>query len=141
MNETTVTIIVAVITALGSVITAAIGWLARKGVNYLDHKTSVLDEASQLQKKELLKQRIVDVVTLVARSTMQTYVDALKQKNADGKLTKEEAKEAFSITFNKALAILKDEGIDISHEILAIIVEAVVGSIKPVKKTLRDEAY
>ncbi|MCL6481313.1 MAG: hypothetical protein K6U02_06265 [Firmicutes bacterium] len=90
MSETTAMVLVAAITALGSIITALIGWLARKGVNFLDEKTKVLDEASELQRKEAIKNKIVDTVTLVARATMQTYVDEVKAKNADGKLTKEE---------------------------------------------------
>jgi len=137
MSETTVTIIVAVITALGSVITALIGWLARRGVNYLDQKTKILDEANKIQKKEAMKQRIIDVVTLVARSTMQTYVDELKEKSADGKLTKEEAREAFRRTFDKALSILKEDGIEVTKDMLTVIVEAVVGKLKLEKNSLR----
>jgi predicted RNA-binding protein associated with RNAse of E/G family len=139
MSETTVTIIVAVITALGSVITALIGWLARRGVNYLDQKTKILDEANKIQKKEAMKQRIIDVVTLVARSTMQTYVDELKEKSADGKLTKEEAREAFRRTFDKALSILKEDGIEVTKDMLTVIVEAVVGKLKLEKNSLRGE--
>ena len=130
MSETTVTIIVAVIGALGSVITATIGWLTKKGVNYLDKKTKFMDDASKLQQKETVKQKIVDAVTLAARSTMQTYVDEVKVKNADGKLTKEEAKEAFNKTRDTALSILKDEGIEIGKELLGTTVEAVVGRLK-----------
>lgn len=138
MSETTVTIIVAVIGALGSVITAVIGWLAKKGVNFLDKKTSFMDEASKAQKKEVIKQKIVDAVTLAARSTMQTYVDAIKEKNADGKLTKEEAKEAFNKTRDTALFILKDEGIEIGKEMLGATVEAVVGKLKVEKDVLKN---
>ena len=90
MSETTATILVAAITALGSIVTALIGWLARKGVNFMDQKTKVLDEASALQRKEAIKNKIVDAVTLAARATMQTYVDEVKARNADGKLTKED---------------------------------------------------
>jgi hypothetical protein len=75
MSETTAMVLVAAITALGSVITALIGWLARKGVTFLDEKTKVLDEASEVQRKEAIKNKIVDTVTLVARATMQAYVD------------------------------------------------------------------
>lgn len=130
MSETAVTIIVAVIGTLGSIITAAIGWLTKKGINYLDTKTKFMDDASKLQQKETVKQKIVDAVTLAARSTMQTYVDEVKAKNADGKLTKEEAKEAFNKTRDTALSILKDEGIEIGKELLGTTVEAVVGKLK-----------
>ncbi len=137
MSEATVTIIVAVITTLGTVITAAIGWLARRGVNYLDQKTKVLDEADEIQRKEAMKQRIIDVVTLAARATMQTYVDEIKEKSADGKLTKEEAREAFKKTCNQALSILKQEGITVTKDVLSVVVEAVVGRLKLEGKSLR----
>lgn len=141
MSETTVTIIVAVITTLGTVITAAIGWLARRGVNYLDQKTRVLDEAGELQKKEAMKQKVIDVVTLAARATMQTYVDEIKAKSADGKLTKEEASEAFKKTYGQALAILKQDGIEVTKDVLSVAVEAVVGKLKLERNfSARDEA-
>jgi hypothetical protein len=139
MSETTVTIVVAVITTLGSVIAAGIGWLTRKGVNYIDQKTKIMDEASELQKKEAMKQKIIDVVTLSARATMQTYVDEIKAKSADGKLTKEEAAEAFKMTFTQALAMLKHDGIDVAKDVLAVAVEAVVGKLKTEKNAVRDE--
>lgn len=130
MTETTASVIVAVITALGSIITAIVGWLARKGVTYLDNKTKILDEASELQRKESLKARVVDTVTLAARATMQTYVDEIKARSADGKLTKDEATEAFSRTIDKTLDLLKDDGIEVGKETLSTVVEAVVGKLK-----------
>jgi hypothetical protein len=136
MDQNTVTIIVAVIAALGSVITALVGWLAKRGVDYLDKKTSVLDEASQLARKEALKERIVEVVTIAVRSTMQTFVDELKAKSADGKLTPEERKEAFSKTYATALGILKSEGVEVGKELLGTTIEAVVGSLNGVQKNL-----
>jgi vacuolar-type H+-ATPase subunit I/STV1 len=140
MSETTAMVLVAAITVLGSVITALIGWLARKGVTFLDEKTKVLDEASELQRKEAIKNKIVDTVTLVARATMQTYVDEVKAKNADGKLTKEEAAEAFRRTVDQSLDLLKREGIEVGKDVLGVVVEAVVGKLKVEKNGLRGEA-
>lgn len=140
MSETTVTIIVAVIAALGSIITALIGWMARKGVNYVDKKTKVLDAASEIERKEAIKNRIVDTVTLVARATLQTYVDEVKARNVDGKLTKEEAAEAFRRTVAQSLDLLKREGIEVGKDILAVVVEAVVGKLKVEKNGSRGEA-
>jgi len=130
MEQSTVTIIVAVVTALGSVIAAFVGWLAKRGVDYLDKKTSVLDDANQLVKKEALKERIVEVVTIAVKSTMQTFVDDIKAKSADGKLTKEERSEAFRRSYDTAWGILKSEGIEVGKEILTATIEAVVGGIK-----------
>lgn len=140
MSESMATIIVAVVAALGSVITALIGWLARKGVNFMDQKTKVQDEASDLQRKESIKNKIVDTVTLVARATMQTYVDEVKTRNADGKLTKEEAGEAFRRTMEQSLELLKQEGIEVGKDVVSVIVEAVVGKLKTEKNGLRGEA-
>jgi len=78
--------------------------------------------------------RIVETVTLVTRATMQTYVDEVKAKNEDGKLTKAEAAEALRRTVNKSLEILKRDGIEVGRDVLEIVVEAVVGRIKAEKK-------
>ena len=141
MNETTVTIVVAVITTLGSVAVALFGWLAKRGVEYVDAKTKVLDEASEIERKETLKRKVVDTVTLVARATMQTYVDTVKEKNADGKLTKEEASEALKQTVDKSLELLRREGVEVGKDLLGVVVEAVVGKLKlEQKNALRGEA-
>lgn len=140
MNETTVTIVVAVITTLGSVTVAMFGWLAKRGVDYVDAKTKVLDEASELERKESMKRKVVDTVTLVARATMQTYVDAVKERNADGKLTQEEASEAFKLTLDKSLELLRREGVEVGKDLLGVVVEAVVGKLKTEKNALRGEA-
>ena len=130
VSETTVTIMVALIGALGTAITALVGWLMKKGLNYLDSKTRFLDQASQLRKKEAIKGRIVEVTELAVRSTLQTYVDELKAKNADGKLTKDEAKEAFKKSYEAALSVLKAEGIEVGKELLSATIEAIVSSVK-----------
>lgn len=39
----------------------------------------------------------------------------MKARNADGKLTKEEAAEAFRRTADQSLELLKREGIEIDH--------------------------
>ncbi len=67
---------------------------------------------------------------MAVRSTLQTYVDELKQKNEDGKLTKDEAKEAFRRSYQAALGVLKSEGIEVGKDLLSATIEASVGSIK-----------
>ena len=134
MEQSTVAIIVAVVTALGSVIAAFVGWLAKRGVDYLDKKTSVLDDANQLVKKDALKERIVEVVTIAVKSTMQTFVDDIKAKSADGKLTKEERNEAYRRSYDTAIDILKSEGLEVGKEVLGTTIEAVVGSMNGVLK-------
>ena len=130
MSETAVTIIVALIGALGSAITALVGWLTRKGLNYLDAKTKFMDEANQIQKKEAVKKRLAEAAELATMSTMQTYVDELKKGRADGKLTKEEAREALRRARETATGILKSEGIEVARELLYANLEAAVGRLK-----------
>lgn len=124
------TVMVAVVSALGSVLTALFGWLTRKGVNYVDLKTKALGEGLELQRREAVKERVVDAVTLAARATTQTYVDELKSSRADGRLTKEEAAEAFRRTMDRSGDLLKREGIEMGKDVLGVVVEAVVGKLK-----------
>ncbi len=93
LAEISVAVTVALITTLGSVVTALFGWLAKKGADYVDTKTRLLDAEHDLFKKEAVKDRIVDTVATVARATTQTYVDEVKDRNKDGRLSKEEAAE------------------------------------------------
>ena len=141
MSETTATILIAVLGTFGSALAALLAWLVKKGLAYLDAKTKILDGADQIQRKEALKRRIAEVVQLTVRSTAQTYVDELKEKNADGKLTKDEAREAFKRTYQTALSVLKSEGLEAGREILSTTIEAVVGSLKgPAKNSSGGEA-
>ena len=123
-------IIITIVGLLGTAITAAVGWLIRKGLNYLDKKTKILDAESEVQKKESLKNKIVDVATLAVRSTLQTYVDEIKAKKADGKLTREEKNEALRQTLDKTVSLLKQEGIEVGREMLEVVIEAVVGKLR-----------
>ena len=59
---------------------------------------------SELQKKYL--NLLADTITKCVQATNQTYVDALKEKNA---FTPEAQKEAFNKTLNAVLSILNDE--------------------------------
>lgn len=132
-----ITVTVALITALGSVVTAIFGWLAKKGVNYVDTKTRLLDEETALFRKDAVKDRIVDTVTTVARATTQTYVDEMRDRSKDGKLSKEEASEAFRRTMDKSLELLKAEGIEVGKDVLAVVVESAVAKLKGEKVPVR----
>ena len=125
-----ISVAVALISALGSVVTALFGWLAKKGVNYVDTKTRILDQEADHFRKDAVKDRIVDTVTTVARATTQTYVDEVKDRNKDGRLSKEEAAEAFRRTMDKSLELLKAEGIQVGADALAVVVESAVAKLK-----------
>ena len=132
-----ISVTVALITALGSVVTALFGWLAKKSVNYVDTKTRLLDEESAIFRKDAVKDRIVDTVTTVARATTQTYVDEVKDRNKDGRLSKEEAAEAFRRTIEKSKDLLAAEGIEVGKDVLAVVVESAVAKLKGEKAPAR----
>jgi len=71
---------------------------------------------------------------------VKTHADEVKAKNADGKLTKEEAAEAFRRTVDQSLDLLKREGIEVGKDVLGVVVEAVVGKLKVEKNGPRGEA-
>ena len=71
---------------------------------------------------------------------VKTYADEVKAKNGDGKLTKEEAAEAFRRTVDQSLDLLKREGIEVGKDVLGVVVEAVVGKLKVEKNGPRGEA-
>ena len=134
MSELMTLLVVTLIGALGTVLTVLLAKLTKKGLDYLDARTSWLDTGVAALKKEALKNRIVEVVTLTARATNQTFVDDLKAKAEDGKLTKAEAVEAFQKTMRETLRVLKTEGIETTTQIVDVIVEAVVGKLGAEKK-------
>lgn len=129
MSETTATVLIALIGMIGSILTVLLTKLTRKGLNYLDAKTTWFDTGTGQAKKDAVKERIVEVVTTAAQATKQTFTDDLKAKAADGKLTKEEAAEAFQRTQRETLKVLEKEGIEVTTELLELITEAVVGKL------------
>lgn len=91
-------------------------------------------------KSEQLKTLLTDVETAVDSAvsfTAQTYVDDLKAKAADGKLTAEEQQEALSIAVNNAAAHLTQSTKDylnkngvLIEEYLKTKIEAAIGGTK-----------
>ena len=130
MSETTANLLVALIGALGSVLTVVAVYLTRRALAYLDSKTRFLDDQASVQKKEALQRRIEDLVRTAVGATQQTFVDGLKAKSADGKLTGEEASEALQRTRDAVVPILGEEGIDIGRDALDLLVEAAVHKLK-----------
>ena len=130
MSDATVQIIVAVIGAFGAALTALIGLLTKKGLDFLDARTRFMDAENQVQRKEAIKKQVAETAELAAASTMQTYVDELKKGRADGKLTKEEGREALRRARETATGMLKSEGIEVARELLFTNLEAAVGRLK-----------
>ena len=120
------TIIATVWVALGGTVVTFLGWLAKKGTEWLKAHTALLSAAAE----NALEEKIYGLVTIVTRETMQTYVDAITTASADGKLTDLEKKTAFEMTANKSIKLLKEKGIDIAETLLTSLIEAAVNKLK-----------
>jgi hypothetical protein len=130
MSETTASVLVAVVGALGSVLTTVAVVLVQRVLAYLESKAKVLQDEALLAKKEATWRRAEDVVRASVAATQQTLVDALKAKAADGKLTREEAAQALGQAADGAIAILRQEGFDVGRDALDLLAEAAVHGLK-----------
>lgn len=84
----------------------------------------------ELERAQARQKRIEDIVMMAVNATTQTFTGTLKAKAADGKLTFEEAGEAFSKTITTARKHLIASGIDESSEILEDYIEEAVARLK-----------
>ena len=130
MSETTANLLVALVGALGTILAAVAVFIARRGLEYLETKTQVLKDERDLRKAESIRKRVEKAVTAAVRATQQTFVDGLKARTEDGKLTGEEAGEAFRRAREAAVSVLKEEGISLGREVLDLLVEAAVHKLK-----------
>lgn len=93
---------------------------------------------SELQKKYL--NLLADTITKCVQATNQTYVDALKEKNA---FTPEAQKEAFNKTLNAVLSILNDEAKTYLNKALgdlnAYITNQIEAQVKAAKQAQTEE--
>ena len=119
-------LIMTALTLFGGAITTFLGWLTKKGTDWLKARTTFLAE----QTKNALQARIIETVTIATRETMQTYVDAIKAASADGTLTKEEKEIALNKTFNRAVELLKQNGLEAGELFLTALIEATVNMLK-----------
>lgn len=93
-----------VVPLLGTVVTAALTWAGAKLVNLIQAKT----------KNEYLKGALVRAEQAVQTAVLevkQVYVDAIKVRSADGKLTSEEAEEAKKLAIDAAKSYLGTKGL------------------------------
>lgn len=78
--------------------------------------------------------RLFEAVRAGVGGTLQTYVDAIKEANADGKLTEEEVKIARDKCRAFVIAFLKAQGIDVirdyGHDVLDWLIEYVLRQMK-----------
>ena len=137
MSETTANLLVALVGALGTVLAAVAVFLAQRGLEYLESKTRFLKDEADLRKAESIRDRVEKAVTAAVSATQQTLVDRLRQSSADGKLTGEEAAEAFRRALEGAGTVLEAEGVRIGQEALGLLVEAAVHNLKEYKALVR----
>jgi hypothetical protein len=130
MSETTANVLVAVVGALGSVLTTVAVILVQRVLGYLESKAKVLQDEALLAKKEATWRRAEEIVEAAVQATQQTLVDGLKARAADGKLTREEATEALGQAADGALAILRKEGVEVGRETVDLLAEAAVRNLK-----------
>ena len=130
MSETTANLLVAVVGALGTVVAALAVFLSRKGLEYLESKTRFLKDEADLRKAESIHTRVDEAVTAAVLATQQTLVDGLRRGSADGRLTGEEAAEAFRRALEGAGTVLEAEGVQIGQDALGLLVEAAVHKLK-----------
>ncbi len=140
MGETTANLLVAIVGALGTVAAALAVFLARRGLEYLESKTQFLKDEADLRKAESIRDRVEKAVIAAVSATQQTLVDRLRQSSADGKLTGEEAAEAFRRALEGAGMVLEAEGVQIGQDALGLLVEAAVHKLKENKALGRASA-
>lgn len=122
-NDAVLTLLATVVAALWSVITASKWWQGLKDDNYA---------------------KAVACVEGGVQVAMQTYVAALKEANADGKLTKEEEAEARKKATDAAIAFGKSRGVDVVAELgtayIQIWIEKIIAKLKGTPKMPDDVA-
>lgn len=104
-----------------------LGILTKYLVSYIDiKKNSIIDNnKNELQNKYITL--LAETIKTCVIATNQTYVDALKNKNA---FTPEAQKEAFNRTLNAVLAILGEEGQKYLAEVYGDLNEYIINQIQ-----------
>lgn len=94
---------------VGTVLSTLLIWGAKKLIDYLDMKTQHLTLNLDVNKKETIKSDLENMISTAVYSTNQTFVNSIKEKSADGKLTKEETIEAMNLTIKNTKDLLGPE--------------------------------
>ena len=103
-------------------------------VGWLNSKRRLEETEEQIQRREERQSYLENLVVTCVHAVKQTYVDDLKAKAADGKLTPEERAEAMAKTMTMLRKHLLDQGMKYSDaytsEILTDYVEEAVARLK-----------
>ena len=98
-------ILLALITAAGTLALYGLKILTAKAKAKLE---SITDENDRKYTQDILKQA-EDFISTAVVETNQTLVDNLKKANEDGKLTPDEIKQAFELTYATIEDLMGDE--------------------------------
>jgi pyruvate/2-oxoglutarate dehydrogenase complex dihydrolipoamide acyltransferase (E2) component len=93
---------------------------------------------AKLKLKEGKKKKITMAFEAAVQDTYTELVRDLKIKKGDGKLTKEEVKEAQAKAWDKAKEILKDQGINLGKEMMVEYGPVIVTKIVQLFKKKKD---
>lgn len=103
---------------LQAVLIPLLGILTKFIVELIRTKSAEIFERSQSDTTRKYIRMIEETVVRCVKTTNQVYVDAIKQKNEDGKniFTAEEQREAFEMTYNAVLLSLAEDAQDFLKE-------------------------
>ncbi|MDD3172222.1 MAG: hypothetical protein PHF63_00910 [Herbinix sp.] len=76
---------------------------------YLKERSDAFSENEDLAFLSKYLEKAVEVIQTVVIAINQTYVDDIREKSKDGKLTPEEQAEAFNLAKDEVLELLSDE--------------------------------
>ena len=113
------------------VVTAATPVLVRRVMDWLASKRAKDESDAGIAEAEDRQRKIENIIVMAVNATAQTYTSALKEAAADGKLTKEEAKEALAKTITTVRKHLIASGIPASSELLEDYIEEAVARYAP----------
>lgn len=98
-----------IVEGLVGILVALLSYGAVMVTKYLESKKQNAIKEMELNQKSYFINKSIDLIVAAVSATNQNLVDALKEASADGRLTKEEAKEVFEKTKNNVLDTMSDE--------------------------------
>jgi hypothetical protein len=123
-------ILTVVVAALGTGLVALVAWATKHFVAWVDARTAWMSTDRLRAIKDQVLDRVQGAAVLCAREVNQTFVDNAK---ADGSWSKDSARQAFNLSWAKAIELLKAEGLriheDYTGEFLRAAIEAAVGRL------------
>ena len=111
MSETIIKMLSDLLPVVGTLLTAILGWVSIQAERYIRAKIS-----NSYAQNALI--RLNETAEIVVKELSQTYVDGLKEKTADGKLTEEEKRQLKEMAVTKMKSYLGVEGLKLLKYIM-----------------------